>query len=328
MRRSSRCVRWCCDQAYSGQINSIGVEQGQGNADDASPVWSRFFASLGAAGGQDADTESVASDHHHSSSVAASMPARHDSMEIRPGDSASANGADEGSELGGTPSRPRHHRNASSVAPSSAAASAAPAAPLPDDGTYLFKFLAPGGTTHRFQARYDEVSLIRDIIAGKLASDPFFAPGRVAGAGGAGADADPSDFAVSYVDDDGDFVIVTTDRDVADAVATARKANRDRVVLHLRGGKGWEGQVSGGNRPVVATPAAESAPSLKAIAERDDAEGEDPPAVPRKRSARKAAGDDELVMGFLSPHQVLPAAIAFLGVAVIGVFIASRSSSK
>ena len=307
------------------QINSIGVEQGQGNADDASPVWSRFFASLGAAGGQDADTESVASDHHHGSSVAPSTPGvvRHDSMEIRPGDSASANGAEEGSELGGTPSRPRHHRNASSVAPSSAAASNAPAAPPPDDGTYLFKFLAPGGTTHRFQARYDEVSLIRDIIAGKLASDPFFAPGRAAGAGGAGADADPSDFAVSYVDDDGDFVIVTTDRDVADAVATARKANRDRVVLHLRGGKGWEGQVSGGNRPVVA---AEPAAPLKAIAERDDDE-EAAPAPPRKRSARKA-GDEELVLGFLPPHQVLPAAIAFLGVAVIGVFIASRSSSK
>ncbi len=133
-----------------------------------------------------------------------------------------------------------------------------------DDGTYLFKFVTPSGRTHRFQARYDSYETIREIVCIKLGGDPFFDPtpssaptvaaynvdgesnadAQPAPAANAGEGPDPNDFQLAYTDDEDDVVLITADGDVQDSVKVARKQGRDRVVLLLQGGRGWEARAS------------------------------------------------------------------------------------
>lgn len=238
------------------------------------------------------------SDHHTTGSALPSTPSHHhnrpggvlDSPEVFPGDSASAYNDDGASEL----AMRGQQGNISSLGQQ----------PIVDDGTYLFKFLAPGGTTHRFQARYDNFDNIKDIIAGKLGADSFFREERD------GEYADPKDFQLRYKDDDGDMVMMTGDRDVTDAVTVAKKQGVDRVVLHLTGGKGWE------NEMTKVEPKPAPAPPVAVVSESEDDE------KPKKKG--KEVPEDDLVFGILPKEMVLPASIAFLGVAIIGVFAASR----
>lgn len=282
-------------------------------------MWSRFFNSF-AAGAPDALVGDVGGDGDTESIVSASdlpgTPSRHahnQSMsEVHPGDSASA--IDDDSVLHGLKSRGGAE---SSLAPVGGS----------EEGTYLFKFLAPGGATHRFQSRYagEEVfEHVTDIVTGKLTSDPFFEE--------QGSDRDPHDFKLNYLDDDGDLVLISTSKDVEDAVKVARKQGKDRVVLQLRGGKGWESAMG-------AAKEAAQAKSLAAIAEDETEAGEKEAAgsqvssrsrVSSKRSARASGvdGDEQLLFGVLPKDLAVPAAIAFLGVTIIGVFTASRLTAR
>ena len=95
-----------------------------------------------------------------------------------------------------------------------------------DDGTYVFKFRTPSNRTHRFQARHDDVENLREIVAGKLESDPFFSVARAASAAADAASLTPDaetldahDFQILYTDTDGDTVLITTDSDVTDEVS-------------------------------------------------------------------------------------------------------------
>lgn len=255
--------------------------------------------------------------------------------EIHPNDSASVvNEEEDGSELQSKAGRQ------SGTAVNSTVASTLPH----DDGTYLFKFNSPSGTTHRFVARYDQFSTVKDIIGGKLASDPFFT--QHAGTPN-GAPLDPNDFSISYTDDDGDLVLLSSDHDLDDSVKTARKQGRDRVLLIVKGGRGWEDAIANAYELQK-----EKKRTLKVVHEDDelgddvtrddiDPEGHDPRIASTKKKASTTAGstsssgggkrsssssDDELVFGVLPRDMLLPAAVAFLGVAVIGVFAMSRSS--
>ena len=204
-----------------------------------------------------------------------------------------------------------------------------------DDGTYLFKFLSPSSTTHRFVARHDDFSILKEIISGKLATDPFFTqhhlvPLTASQSARPPAPAlDPADFTVHYTDDDGDLVLLSSDHDLQDSVKTARKQGRDRVLLIIKGGKGWEHVMAQtAENANIAQSAQQQKKALQSVQE--EADREDEAEVEKTTTSRKKVkadvGDEELVLGFLSKDMVLPAAIAFLGVAVIGVFALSKSS--
>lgn len=250
--------------------------------------------------------------------------------DIHPNDSASVVNEDEDSEVG----RPvRNGRSGGNSAPLSATG---PVADLPhDDGTYLFKFLSPGGTTHRFVARYDNFSTIRDIVSGKLSSDPLFVQYN-ARAAESGTSADPTEFMVHYTDDEGDLVLMSADGDLEDSVKTARKQGKDRVVLVVKGGRGWEEAVANAADPTSGGASSNSRRPLKTVLElehkEDEEEDEDARTKVNARSADKrrsaVPADQDLVFGFLPKDMVLPAAIAFTGLAVIGVFLVSRPSHK
>lgn len=196
---------------------------------------------------------------------------------------------------------------------STAASAAALPSPPPDDGTYLFKFLSPSGTTHRFVARYsaeEGYSMIRDIITGKLSSDPFFTSSPSDGP----ASPSSTDYTINYTDDDGDLVLLSSDSDLIDSVKTARAQGKDRVLLIIKGGKGWEDSAVSPAKQTV-EEAKKTEDIHEALVEKEE-----------KQKSKKSHDDGELVLGFLQKDMVLPAAVAFLGVCVVGVFALSRTS--
>lgn len=251
---------------YFDQIGNM-----HGNADGASdvgsnngPMWGKFFDSLQQ--GDDDDARSATSGSHAppSSSGALRTPSRPGQMraessymnptspDIAPGDSASAVGADDASDVGGRKGGP--------------VASEAAKSALVDDGTYVFKFKTPSGRTHRFQARNDMLDNLREIVTGKLTSDPFFTEDPAQKTTLLEDDLivttsvlpkpDPADFTLSYTDDDGDLIHMTSDGDVVDAVKVARAQKTDRVVLYLSGGKVWDDAIKAQNAPPPSAPPA------------------------------------------------------------------------
>ncbi|SPO23187.1 related to CBS and PB1 domain protein [Ustilago trichophora] len=339
------------------QINSMNDEQAGADGGAAGgPMWNRFWNSFGQSNSIAGDDESAVSGsmRHSESQFEPPTPSKVGagiadiSSDLHPNDSASAVG---------------HHVNgddgASAIGlPSSAAVEA-------DDGTYLFKFVTPSGRTHRFQARYDSYETIREIVCIKLGGDPFFEPApasaaTVAADGEANGDAqpapnvevpDPNDFQLAYTDDEDDVVLITADGDVQDAVKVARKQGRDRVVLLLQGGRGWEdaaarsAAASSSSAAAAATSAAglgarkrqqarENAEAqLQSVAEEeekeahadDDGEEEGVKRKLKKTSGKASAADEELLFGVLPKDLALPAAIGFLGVAVLAAVAITKS---
>lgn len=305
------------------QIDSMSEDK---QANDGGPMWGKFFETLNTAG---PDDDAMSATSHSERPDTPSKPAMHrrgmSSMtsELQPNDSASA--VDDNSESG----RPTH---ASSVAPQSL---------LPvDDGTYVFKFRTPSGRTHRFQARHDSYELLRDIVAGKLTVDPFFSADNVP-EGTAMHIPDPNAFTLSYTDDEGDLVTMTADGDVSDAVRVARNQKADRVVLLVDGGKAWEeaARDQGGDKAVQQLQEAEhEVRGVDADDEKMESAGADPATQPtfgakgsvhsHGPSRGTPGAPPELVLGFLSKEMAMPAAIGFLGVVIIAVFVATRTNQQ
>ncbi|GAA6042625.1 hypothetical protein JCM8097_008249 [Rhodosporidiobolus ruineniae] len=327
------------------QVNSLHADSGADTS--GGPLWGRFFS---AAGQVDDDDESMVSGAGMSEATSSQAPFQtpvrghrsKDSVdtpgsELFPGDSASVVHDDAASDVGGR----RGPGHASSIGGLSGAQ-----LPIVDDGTYLFKFVAPGGTNHRFQARYDSHEFLLDIVSGKLSSDPFFTnatstPAATAVEGEEAVAApvvpDPRDFQLSYRDDDGDLVLMSADGDVTDAVQTAKKQGKDRVVLHVTGGPTWKAALAAQTPKVEEkAPAVSTTKKLVVVEEGDEAEKdeeeeeeEEVKPAPRKRSTKAAAkADDDLVAGVLPQEYLLPASIGFLGVVIATVFIASRAGGQ
>jgi len=313
------------------QMNAMAGESAH-NDTEGGPMWGRFFDSIG-----HDDGESVISGSRHAPTDLHSFHSVNDlhlqqspHSEVHPNDSASVMDDDHVSALEG------YARQKGLSVPGSAGL-------IPvDDGTYVFKFRTPSGRTHRFQSRHDNVEHLREIVAGKLATDPFFTEWQPVS-----EDAhrpDPIDFTLSYTDADGDTVLITSDHDVTEAVKIARSVNTDRVVLFVQGGKGWDEAGAGKSEAKAAavtaaavqeihevekaelvastpTPATLATPSKEASPEPVAAPAQQPPYGGRPHGA----GDD--VFG-IPKDMLLPASIGALAVVIIGVFTISRLTSN
>jgi hypothetical protein len=291
-------------------MNSMSAEAaGESSEQEGGPMWGRFFDSLG---GQE-DTESVMSGSHNPPDAQGfqhklSQLQQSPSSEVHPNDSASVVDEEPESALAAYP------KQKAAAIPSVMGT----AASLPvDDGTYVFKFRTPSGRTHRFQARHDNVENLRDIISGKLSTDPFFTEFKPADE--SVPHPDPSDFVLSYTDADGDTVVITSDTDVTDAVKIARSAKTDRVVLFIQGGKEWS---EAGAEKSEAKAAEVSAAAQEQEKEVVKAEATLPEGVTYTPPNHVHVPQDEI---FGVPKELLlPASIGVLAVVIVGVFAISR----
>ncbi|KAK0198599.1 hypothetical protein F5146DRAFT_1109019 [Armillaria mellea] len=282
------------------QMNSMSVEGGPTDA-EGGPMWGRFFDSF-------EDSESALSGSRirnapSMGSLSHLMP-RSPQSEVHPNDSASV--IDDEASVLEEYSRKKN------------AAEASAPGPLPaDDGTYVFKFRTPSGRTHRFQARHDDIAHLREIVSGKLATDPFFT--EFTAAEGSDIRPDPIDFQLSYTDTDGDTVLITSDHDVTDAVKIARVSNSDRVVLFVQGGKGWDEAGAGNSDTKAAQVSATAAQEIVELELSED--------FSKEAAAPPVPPPFDQVMG-IPRDLLLPASIGALAVAIIGVFTISRLTAS
>lgn len=284
------------------QINTMSTGDSEG------PAWNKFWLSL------DNDTESAISgegSHQHTTHTRSQMMSPdlsrgHERVldpSVLPGDSASHTGADEPSHL-----EPE-----------------TPAEQLP----FPFKFKAPSGRVHRLQvtAASGMAEFINAIVA-KLGNE-------VEAVGGAASFEDgklgASGFALSYLDDEGDTVSITTDRDLIEAMLLAKANRRDKVDLFVHDPEKPPIAATLDPQPVI-TPVQEPTPPpstmrRRHLSEDDDESEEERPIRVRKQKAA-AVSEQQTVIAGVPNELLLPGAIGFLAVVIIGVFAMTRNSIR
>jgi hypothetical protein len=280
--------------------------------DGEGPAWNKFWMSL------ENETESLMSGegsnrpstHPEGRSLMSpdhSRPGMHERGDsVLPNDSASHHGAD----------TPDH----------SAVAGAGPQSPSFEDVLFPFKFKAPSGRMHRLQVVANSgiaelVSLVEQKLGGEVDSIggvPEVSDGAVGMSG----------FALSYLDNEGDTVSITTDRDLVEAIALARQGHRDKVDLFVHDPE--KPPMSAAVEPQPALPRQPSPPpALRKRYADDEEEEEEEPVVEkvRRNKNQPLAKQEELITGV--PNELLlPGAIVTLAVVIVAVFGLSRASSR
>ncbi|KAI7848245.1 hypothetical protein BDC45DRAFT_541168 [Circinella umbellata] len=313
------------------QINSIQGNDGEG------PMWSRFWDSFGAT--EMGESESQLSDplssphqsgHHLTPSAmnaispepSASLSQLQGFPEITPNESASmvAHNEDSLSHVSSRQhSRSNYHH---------------------DDGTFAFKFTSDGGKTHRFTSPFNSFAQLLENVRQKVIVEHD-----------SSAETNAEEWlTVSYLDDENDQVLITSDADVADSVQLARKLGHDRVKLFVHDTTKPEPepfyrQQSSTPQPVTPPPIRVDSPvqyyvngsvTTEKIVENGSVASE---RRSRKRNSKRHSrrieveedSDGEYYSqdGSAIPQELmLPAAIAFLGVVILGVFAYSRVSPR
>lgn len=301
------------------QVNTMQTGDSEG------PAWNKFWLSM------DNETESMVSGDGSHSHMHTGMPGSHSMVShnmqrerdrindsLAPGDSASHVGVDspEHSIITGNPD------------------------PAPAELPFAFKFKAPSGRVHRLQVIASQgISTFVANINSKLGAEvdalggaPDVDDGRVGVSG----------YALSYLDDEGDTVSITTDQDLLEAILLARQHHREKVDLFVHDPSQPPVTVTAPQPiPELPTPPASSAISGGETArsrrrhryseDDDDDESEEEATIRRRKSrhggSHHAPQDKEVIPGV--PNELLlPGAIVSLAVVIIGVFAISRIGSN
>lgn len=183
-------------------INSDGRSGSETAINSEGPAWNKFWTSL-----DNEDSDSV-----HSDSVTGTGSAPPDvtpsefhsfNVDIKPSDSISHTES------------PRKSSNLSNS---------------PSDLPYTFKFKSPAveGRVHRISLKPSEgVTKLRSLMDSKLYSNDFEFLRVVKN------DQDGESYAISYVDDEGDIVSITSDSDLLDCVRINQQLNNDKADLYI-----------------------------------------------------------------------------------------------
>jgi len=282
------------------QINNISTTDSEG------PAWNKFWLSM------EDGTESMMSGEggsrlpdHRSVLSHDNRPGLTDRGEsVLPGDSAS------------------HHGESP---PHSAVAGMPPGAL--EDLPFPFKFKAPSGRVHRLQvvASAGIEELIHNV-ATKLGSEvdsiggcPTFDGGKISKGG----------FALSYLDNEGDTVSITTYDDLHEAISLSRQAHRDKVDLFVHDPDKPPMAAELNPQPGLAKPMTPPESVLRQRKQFFDEE-DDQGAKPRSRGRSHAGPPSEQaeVIPGVPNDLLLPAAIGVLAVVIVGVFVLGRSTRR
>jgi hypothetical protein len=135
-----------------------------------------------------------------------------------------------------------------------------------------------------------------------------------------------SGFALSYLDNEGDTVSITTDRDLIEAITLAHKSHREKVDLFVHDPEQPALPATVDPQPALAklpTPPE----SIIRERKRHESEDEDEEYERRRRTRNQPQQPEQLINGV--PNELLlPGAIVTLAVVIVGVFALSRTSSR
>ncbi|GIJ84241.1 hypothetical protein Asppvi_003081 [Aspergillus pseudoviridinutans] len=268
------------------QINSMQSQ------DDEGPAWNKFWLSMD----HESDSMVSGSQQAPNRSVLSPESPRPGVDSVLPNESASHHGGDELSEY-----HDHHHNHDESV-------------PFP------FKFKAPSGRVHR-------VNVVTSAGVADLVAQVTAKLGNELEAVGGAATVEEgklsnTGYALSYLDNEGDTVSITTDQDLADAVSLARRSHRDKVDLFVH---------DPAQPPIPATLDPQPAPT-KAVEEKSSVVAEDrlseEPLIPKAHQSYPTRPTEEQFIAGVPNELLLPGAIVTLAAVIAGVFILSRATSR
>ncbi|EXJ53768.1 uncharacterized protein A1O5_13017 [Cladophialophora psammophila CBS 110553] len=295
------------------QINTMNSGEAEG------PAWNKFWLSM------DNDTESIMSGegshrpttpgHRSMMESESGRPGFERGDSVMPHDSASHRGDDVHSE----------------VLPSVES----PETPFP------FKFKAPSGRVHRIQVHASSgLAELVDQVTAKLG-------GEVESVGGEATVEEgklgKAGYALSYLDNEGDTVSITTDQDLLDAILLARQGKRDKVDLFVHDPAQPPIATTVDPRPQLSKPPTPPESILKEAAiveaadEGDEEEGEEEEAAPVAKTIRSKRAppmtqqrqeEQPQIIAGVPNDLLLPGAIVTLAVVIVGVFAISRATAK
>lgn len=277
------------------QINSIQGNDGEG------PMWGRFWDSFGATEAHESESQLSDPSQHQSS---------HGARAISPDPSASFSQLHGFSEI--TP-----NESASMVANETRSTVSEQSAANKGEDVFSFKFTTSGGKTHRFASTYTNYATLLETVRQKVIGE------HLAHLGASVEDVPVESWlSISYLDDENDQVLITSDSDVMDAVKLARKMGQDRVKLFVHDATEKEETVVEKEVEVpkieVTEPTVQPEKVKSRSVKKEESESEEEEPIQEKRN--DIAG--------IPQELILPAAIAFLGVVIVGVFAFSRVSSN
>ena len=282
-----------------------------GTSDSEGPAWQKFWMSM------DHETESMMSGEgdsraphtpdHRSGMISPDLhrPEVERLDSLMPGDSAS-------------------HHGATDVDEHSAFVGAA------EDTPFTFKFKAPNGRVHRLAvtASAGLIELVA-VVAEKLGSEveglggiPTFEDGKMGHAG----------FALSYLDNEGDTVSITTDHDLTEAIILARQAHKDKVDLFVHDPDKPALPPTTEPQPVTTIPPTPPESLIKQRKRYEDDEEEQSPITERRRDRKSTATqpsqqEGQIISGV--PNELLlPGALVVLGAVIVITFAVGRASSS
>lgn len=207
-----------------------------------------------------------------------------------------------------------------------------PTAAVPEDTPFPFKFKAPSGRVHRLQviASAGMAELI-DNVTSKLGSEVEAVGGEASVDDGKLGKAG---YALSYMDNEGDTVSITTDQDLVDAIALARQGGRDKVDLFVHDPAQPPLAATVDPRPNLSKPPTPPESVLKKRAEAAAAavaaESDEETPERRNKGTKQTAIQlkEEQLVGGVPNELLLPGAIVTLAVVIVAVFAFSRTGSK
>ncbi|PYI12840.1 CBS-domain-containing protein [Aspergillus japonicus CBS 114.51] len=270
------------------QINTMSSQ------DDEGPAWNKFWLSM------DHESDSMVSGSQQPAQRSVISPespkASYDARDsVLPNESASHHGGDEHSEY----AEPHHAEHIS----------------------FPFKFKAPSGRVHRVNVlpAAGVAELVAQVSA-KLGPEveavggaPISEDGKLSNTG----------YALSYMDNEGDTVSITTDQDLSDAVSLARLSHRDKVDLFVH---------DPSQPPIPATLDPQPAPARpveeKSVISEERSEEEVVVAKPLRAQSFPAHHAEEQFIAGVPNELLLPGAIVTLAAVIAGVFILGRATSR
>ena len=270
--------------------------------DNEGPAWGKFWLSL------DNESESMVSGEGSSHrphtpgrslmspELSRPLPERVDS--VQPHESASHNGDDSPVE--------EHEAPSSSM----------------EDSPFPFKFKAPSGRVHRLQvvASAGMAELICNVTAklggeiNAVGGEAFVEDGKLGKSG----------YALSYLDNEGDTVSITTDQDLLDAITLSRRNHLEKVDLFVHDPEKPPISITVDPHPALAKPIAPPPAELKSRKRLID--NEDDLDIQVKKDGKPQPKQLEQLLAGVPNDLLLPGAIVTLAVVIVGVFAFSRST--
>lgn len=285
------------------QINSMGTSDSEG------PAWNKFWLSL------DNESESMVSgdggSHMPPTPGARSLMSpgldRPGVDSVLPHESASHNGAD---------------------SPDHSAVAGAPQSVFPEDAPFAFKFKAPGGRVHRLQVVASAgIAELVSSVADKLGKEIEAVAGLPRVEDGKMRDG----FALSYLDNEGDTVSITTDKDLLEAIVMTREAGRDKVDLFVHDPEKAALPPTLDPHPTAGIPTPPESVARRRKAFDEDDEDEDGNVFqerPKRKGLPMAAPPQEQIIQGVPNDLLLPGAIVTLAVVIVGVFALTRTAGN